>query len=73
MTSKEYTTYKYDTKYIIKEDFLNLTEGKVRNLEMRKDTQYGKVKWLPVKQLDSDTFGWVMTEWIEREMTEQNT
>lgn len=72
MIAKE---YEYDTKYIIKECFLNLTERKVRNLETRKDNEKMdmKVKWLSVKQLDSDTFGWVMTEWIECEMTGQDT
>ncbi len=43
--------YPYNTQYIIKDS---------ERLEI-------PVKWLSVKNIESDTFGWVQTEWIQDE------
>ncbi len=61
--------YPYNTQYIIKDEFLDQSEKVVRNLETRKDSERLEipVKWLSVKNIESDTFGWVQTEWIQDE------
>lgn len=54
-------------------DLRNIRQGErqVRNIESRKDTKVGTVKWLSVKYLDSDMFGWIRPEWIEKEIKDK--
>lgn len=76
MVEIELKIYPYNAHYEVKDpsdvDAAKFGGNLVRNIETRRDTRYGRVKWLPVKYVDSDKMGWIKTEWIEKEVKKPN-
>jgi hypothetical protein len=69
MEEKNLIIYPYNAYYQVNIPSVDTTKGDlVRNIETRRDTRYGRVKWLPIKYVNSNNFGWIKTEWIEKEV-----